>query len=421
MLIKLRERTAREQLLYLFSFNIAALFALAFYFSSPAQIIDGMKIILTSRNMLITDFFAVANIGAAFFNSALVLSMGLALMLYNKMRFSGVTIAVLYIIAGFSFFGKNPLNISPILAGAFIYAKVHHVKLTRYLYTALFATCLSPIVTEMTHLLNFHTYINNIIATCVGIAIGFVIIPLSAHTVSMHQGYSLFNVGFSAGILGMVIISVIRSFGFNLDDRIIWHEHVGIDSILLFYTYFVILFIYGFILSGYKIRSWLKILRHPGRMVADFIIMDGVGATIMNMATVGMFCLTYVIITGGNLAGPVVGAIFTVVGFAAFGIHIRNYWSVLLGVVISTQIGQFNLSEPSVQLAAIFCATLSPIAGQFGIIAGIAAGFLHASVVAFIGDTHAGMNLYNNGFAAGFVAIIMVPAIEAFIQRFDNK
>ncbi len=421
MLIKLRERTAKEQLVYLFGFNIIALFAIAFYFSTPMQILDGMGVILTSRNMLITDFFAIANIGAAFFNSAIVLSIGLALMLFYKMHFSGITIAVLYIITGFAFFGKNPLNMLPILLGAFIYAKVHHVKLTRYLYTALFATALAPLVTEMTHLYNFPPLVNSICAIAMGIVIGFIIIPLSAHTVAMHQGYSLFNVGFSAGILGMIIVSVLRSFGLEINTQLIWHTEVGFDSIVLFYSYFILLFIYGFIISGYKITSWLRILRHPGRMVADFILMDGVGATIMNMATVGIMCLTYVMISGGNLAGPVVGAILSIVGFAAFGIHIRNYFSVLLGVVISTQLSQFNLSEPSVQLAAIFCATLSPLAGQFGMLAGIAAGFLHASVVAFIGDSHAGMNLYNNGFAAGFVAIIMVPAIEAFITRFDNR
>ncbi len=421
MFQKLREKKPKQQLVYFFIFNIVVLFTLAFYFSTPAQIATGMMQIFTSRDVLISDYFVVANVGAAFFNSALVMSMGFGLVLFYKMRFSGVTIAALYIIAGFALFGKNPLNMLPIILGSLIYAKVHHVSLTRYLYVSFFATTLSPLVTEMTHILSFPPAINIICGALMGILIGYVIIPLSAHALSMHQGYSLFNVGFSGGILGMVIVSVLRSFGHQINTRLMWHAHVGMDSIILFYSYFAIMFIYGFIISGYKIKSWLRVLRHPGRAVADFVVMDGVGPTLMNMATSGIMCLSYIMIIGGSLAGPVVGAIFTVVGFSAFGIHIKNYFPVLIGVILATQISYFSLTTPSVQLAALFAATLSPIAGQFGIIAGVGAGFMHASLVAFIGNVYGGMNLYNNGFAAGFVAIIMVPAMEAFIQRFDNR
>ena len=32
----------------------------------------------------------------------------------------------------------------------------------------------------------------------------------------------------------------------------------------------------------------MKIMKHPGRAIADFVIMDGPGATLMNMALVGI-------------------------------------------------------------------------------------------------------------------------------------
>ena len=57
-------------------------------------------------------------------------------------------------------------------------------------------------------------------------------------------------------------------------------------------------------------------------------------------------------------------------------------------------------------------------AGGAAHVAGVVAGILHGSVVAYIGSIYGGMNLYNNGFAAGFVAIIMVPVIESFIKRY---
>ena len=163
-----------------------------------------------------------------------------------------------------------------------------------------------------------------------------------------------------------------------------------------------------------------KIFKHPGRAIADFVLMDSVGATFMNMGSVGMFCLGYIYMIKGSLSGPVVGAILTIVGFSAFGIHIKNFFPVILGVVLATFVNSFSITDPSVQLAAIFSAGLAPIAGQFGIIPGIVAGFLHAAIVAYVGTVYGGMNLYNNGFAAGFVAILMIPTIESFLKRYTK-
>ncbi len=49
------------------------------------------------------------------------------------------------------------------------------------------------------------------------------------------------------------------------------------------------------------------------------------------------------------------------------------------------------------------------------------AGFLHAAVVMCTGQMYGGLNLYNNGFSAGWVAIIMVPVIESFMKHFKER
>ena len=41
------------------------------------------------------------------------------------------------------------------------------------------------------------------------------------------------------------------------------------------------------------------------------------------------------------------------------------------------------------------------------------AGFLHSSATLAVGFNHAGLNLYNNGFAAGLVAAVVVPVAVA--------
>ena len=68
-------------------------------------------------------------------------------------------------------------------------------------------------------------------------------------------------------------------------------------------------------------------------------------------------------------------------------------------------------------LALLFSTTLAPIAGEFGVFVGLLAGFLHSSVALNVGIVYGGMNLYNNGFAGGIVAIFMVPVIHSIRDR----
>ena len=47
-------------------------------------------------------------------------------------------------------------------------------------------------------------------------------------------------------------------------------------------------------------------------------------------------------------------------------------------------------------------------------------GFLHSSMVLNTGILHGGLNLYNNGFSAGILALIIVPVIETFKKRKEH-
>ncbi|MBR5266036.1 MAG: DUF1576 domain-containing protein [Clostridia bacterium] len=408
----------RQHIYNLFLFTIIAMYIAAFIFATPMEIIEGMLAIIRTRDVLITDYMSVAGVGAALFNSALVMTMSLYIVMRLKLNFTGTTIAAIYIMGGFALFGKNPLNILPILFGAYLYSRAQGVALTRYAYIALFGTGLSPLVTEMGRLLPFSPFIRTLCGILIGVIAGFIIPSLATHTVSMHQGYSLFNVGFAAGIIALCIVSFLRSLGFSISTTLVWHGARHPVWFICLFLYFAAVFVYGLVISRFDIKKFFHLLRHPGRAVADFIIMDGAGPTFMNMGACGIICLLYIYIIGGQLSGPVIGAILTIFGFASFGIHVKNFPPVLVGVYIFTLFSSFRATDPATQLAAIFSACLAPISGQYGHLAGVVAGILHASVVSYIGSVYGGMNLYNNGFAAGFVAIIMVPVMESFIKRY---
>ncbi len=417
----IRERLEGRELKMVCVFSMALLFfagvvGMAKEGRSLREAAEGLWVIVISRDTLITDYFELVGYGAAFVNALLVMFLEYWLLCREKMNFTGLTMAAFFINIGYALWGKNPVNILPILLGSYLYAKRHKARLGRYIYTALFGTCLSPLVTEMVFMLPFHWGVNLLIAVGMGILIGFVLPSLSMHTASMHMGYNLFNVGFSGGILAFVLVCILKAFGIESESVMIWKAASPLWIVIGLYAFFLLIFLYGLYLERGDVKNVLKIWQHPGRAVTDFVLMEGAGSTLMNMALMGIVCTAYICLVGGDFSGPVVGAILSAFGFAAFGAHVRNYVPVLAGVFLSTLLTRFEPTTPGMQLAGIFAVGLSPLAGQFGPIPGMLAGMLHAAIVMCTAQMYGGLNLYNNGFSAGWVAIIMVPALESFMR-----
>ena len=254
-------------------------------------------------------------------------------------------------------------------------------------------------------------------AVVMGMFLGYIVPPVSAHTASFHMGYSLFNVGFAGGIIAFVIFSVFKALEIAGEPVFIWSygRHPGIVAGL--YAYFVIAVIYGIWLADGKVLSVRQVMKHPGRAVADFVLMDGAGATLINMGLLGIFAETYVILVGGDLSGPVIGGMLTVFGFGAFGAHLKNYIPVLIGVYLSSYLSVHMYGSYAVVIASLFAVGLAPVAGQYGWVAGIVSGVLHSMLVMTTGVIYGGLNLYNNGFSCGWVAVVMVTLIESHRQH----
>lgn len=402
-------------------FCAAAMAAAAFLCDTPGNILEGMWKILTSRSVLITDYFAVGGMGAAFLNASLVLTLGIILVVVEKIPFSGPTMAALFMNAGYGLWGKNPMTVIPIVFGIQIYCRIHRIRLSRHIYTALYGTCLAPFVTEIYFLLHLPVIVRFLAAVLLGVLIGYLLPPLSMHTASMHMGYNLFNVGFSAGILAFVAVCIMISLGITSETVLVWQTGRPPGIVAGLYLLFVTVFLIGFFTGGRKWSGLKKIFSRPGRAVTDFVLMDGASPTMMNMGLVGIICTTYILLIGGDFSGPVVGAILMAFGFSAFGVHVKNYLPVLFGVYLFTYISQHDPTTPGIQLAAVFAVGLAPIAGQFGIVAGILAGILHSAITMCTARFYGGLNLYNNGFSAGWVAIFMIPTLESFIKNYKDR
>ena len=89
----------------------------------------------------------------------------------------------------------------------------------------------------------------------------------------------------------------------------------------------------------------------------------------------------------------------------------------MFGVLLGSFTKEWVINSPSPLLALLFSTTLAPVAGEFGVVAGIIAGYIHSSVALNVGIVYGGMNLYNNGFAGGMVAMFLVPVIHSIMDR----
>ena len=172
-----------------------------FFWDTPAGVLRGTLKIMISKSALITDSMTVGGVGAAFTNAGLVTLFSMGLIKWFKAPCTGITIAAAFLMAGFSLFGKDLVNILPIIAGGWLYSKVQKEGFYRYLYISLFGTSLSPMVTELAFLFPAHPWLSVLLAAAVGILVGFLIIPVSIFTVGVHQGFNLYNVGFASGLL----------------------------------------------------------------------------------------------------------------------------------------------------------------------------------------------------------------------------
>jgi len=378
----------------------------------------GLIALIREPDFLITDYFVVGGVGAALINAGLLTLASIWIIYGLGMEMNGHTITSSFLMFGFSLFGKNLLNIWTILLGVWIYARYHKVPLSRYLYVGLYGTSLSPIITEMMQIEALPPFFRIAVSLALGTVIGFVLPPLSAHTNTGHKGYSLYNVGFAGGIIATVIVSVMKSFGLEVRTRLIWYS--GSNGVFLLLLSLLFLGMIVSALAAGKKKVWeayARILRTTGVGGTDYLTEEGILPTMFNMGINGLFAAALVVLVGGDLNGPTIGGIMTIVGFSATGKHLRNIVPVMLGVFIAGGAKLWEVTDPSSLLALLFSTTLAPIAGEFGVMIGILAGFLHSSVAIHVGIVYGGMNLYNNGFAGGLVAIFLVPVIQSVISR----
>lgn len=369
--------------------------------------------LIISASYLTHDFFEVGGIAATFVNVSLHFLLAHFIISYKaNTKLNGLQIACVGFYCGHAFFGSHILNILPPIMGVYLYSRWTEQAFKNLASIAIFSNALSPIVSIIWSLFNF-SVLGIILGILVGILAGYLSVPLVERTVIFHNGLTLLNYGYAAGIIGTIFYSILGVFNVSLETVVILHPDATVYSIIYLSLFCLLLF--G--ISLFKISSiWDKyklLLQEGGRSPTDFTNLFGYDTSIFNMGIMGILCIIIILLLDFPMNGTTIGAIFSVIAFSAFGVHLFNTLPVFIGVLIGAVVLGIPISSHAAVLPLFFAMGLAPITGQYGIISGVLAGFLHFAFVSKGLLIHGGSILYNNGFSTGFVAVFLSPVLYA--------
>lgn len=408
---------------YYIMFGICAvLLIMAFIFDRPIDILKGYIAINRSRSVLITDYVSLAGIGATLVNAAVSTIFFLILLIICKRNVNGKIIAALFLTVGFSLFGKNLLNSLPLCMGVLIYARVHKAKFGNYLSHAMFSATVAPVVSEIAFMNEDFNLIRFFLAYLAGLFIGFIFPLLTEVAKRMHRGYCLYNSGIAGGLISVFCAGILKSFGIEIIPEFLWDtEHTyQLTAVAAIVSMGMIIF--GFVADKPKnaFEKMQRLTKETCHVNNDYLN-EYRHACYINIGKMCLLSTAVTLFLGIPINGPILGAILTIAGFAAAGKHIRNTIPILIGSIMAANINHLDMASSSNALSILFSTALAPVAGKHGFIAGMVVGFFHVAVAVFIGNLYDGLNLYNNGFAAGFVAFTIVPLIVFFKETFGFR
>ena len=400
---------------YLIMMSVYLLFIIvALIVDTPRDIFEGLIRIATSKSILLSDYMVIGGVGAMLVNAAIAGIFYIIVYIKVGLKPTGTTWLAMWLGTGFAMFGKSLFNMIPLTFGVWLYSRYKKEPFANYILAALLSAAISPAVSGIAFHHMLEPQIGVPAGIAVGVFIGFIFPSIAQATLRMHNGYNLFNMGVAAGLIATFLAAALGAFGLAPEAVRQWGEGNDLPLGIMLYTIAAGFMLYGLFSTGkFKAPPYREMMKITGRTgTGDFIVLFG-DAAYFNM---GLFCAlatTLVLFWGVPINGPTIGGILTVVSVAAYGAHLKNTVPIIVGTLLANYLNRWDPTYPSNVLAILFSVGLVPMAGEFGIKWGIITGFIHVNLIMQIGFINSGFNLYNNGYAAGFVVLFMVPVIVA--------
>ena len=436
---KIKNLSEGQFLKLLFAFFSAAFLIGAVCMSDRATMFSGLVQIMTQPSKLTSSYFAIGGYAATFLNMGLVGTICLLLFVLFKGTPNNVSTLAFILTLGFGSWGINILNIWPTILGVVIYCLVKKEKFGTQVNAMLFSTGIAPIITDLmiryphAEVVGFNA-VGICLALVVGVAIGFFLPAGLAHSPKVHKGFDLYSAALPIGMTAFFLNAMLyKTMGIDLPAgadaaqlQVASQATVNLFCCLLFGACVVFAFA-----LGCKPKDYWRLLTDPA-LVNNFSSTYGNATFLMNVGVFGLFILAYYNLIGATFNGVTFGIIFCMLSTCNSGSHPGNVWPIMLGYVAASTVfgwlspllgGNFTLAVNAQAICVGLCYAngLSPIADKYGWQYGFIAAVMHYLLVTSVPNLHGGFCLYNGGFTAALICIILVPELERFSKTKDER
>ena len=436
---KIKNLSEGNFLKLLFAFLSAAFLIAAVCMPDRSTMLSGFWKILITPCKVTTNYFSLGGYAATFLNMGLVGLFALLLFIVFKGTPNNVSTLAVILTIGFGSWGINVLNILPTMLGVVIYGLVKKEKLGSLVNAMLFSTGIAPIITETlvrypgTEVIGFN-WLGLGITLVVGFVIGFFLPAGLAHSPKVHKGFDLYSAALPIGMTAFFLNAVLyKTMGLDVnalpllsDMSVASQSTVNIFCGVLFGLCIVFAF-----LLGCKPKDYWKLLTDPA-LVTNFSSTYGNATFLMNLGVFGLFILGYYNLIGAPFNGVTFGIIFCMVATCNSGSHPGNVWPIMLGYVVASAVfswispllgGNFSfaINAQAICVGLCYANGLSPIADKYGWRYGFIASVMHYLLVTSVPNLHGGFCLYNGGFTAALICLILVPELERFSKTTEER
>ena len=436
---KIRNLSEGKFLMLLFGFFTAAFAIAAVCMPDRNTMFAGFWNILTSTAKISTNYFSVGGYAGTFLNMALVALCSMLLFLVFKGTPNNVSTLGFLLTLGFGSWGINVLNIWPTILGVILYGLVKREKLGSLVNAMLFSTGIAPLISELllrypsTEYISFN-WAGLGLAMGVGLLIGFFLPAGLAHSPKVHKGFDLYSAALPIGMTAFLLnATLFNTMGLKVDD-LAASGSMAVASQMTVNIFCGIVFglcvIFAFLL-GCRPKDYWQLLKDPA-LVTNFSSTYGNATFLMNVGVFGLFILGYYNLIGASFNGVTFGIVFCMLATCNSGSHPANVLPIMLGYAVASFVcgwlapltgGNFTLTINAQAICVGLCYAngLSPIADKYGWRYGFFAAVLHYLLVTSVPKLHGGFCLYNGGFTAALICMMLVPELERFFRTKEER
>ena len=404
------------------------------------QMFTGLWNILITPCKVTTNYFSVGGYAATLLNMGLLGVISLALFVLLKGTPNNVSTLAVILTMGFGSWGINILNIWPTVFGVVIYALVKKEKLGGLVNAMLFSTGIAPLITELlvrypgVEVIGFN-WVGLGLALVVGFVIGFFLPAGLAYSPKVHKGFDLYSAALPVGMTSFLLNAILyKTMGLADPLKLPLLSDMSVASPLFTNVFCGVLFGLCVVLAlilGCRPKDYWKLLTDPA-LVTNFSSTYGNATFLMNVGVFGLFILGYYNLIGAPFNGVTFGIIFCMLSTCNSGSHPGNVWPIMLGYAVASVVFgwaapllggnfTFQLNAQAIVVGLCYANGLSPIADKYGWRYGFVAAVLHYLLVTSVPNLHGGFCLYNGGFTAALICMILVPELEKFFRTKEER